>query len=65
MSRKPPSRDIDENQLNVRHAKDHAAGPTAVAVTMKRAIAFWKIDPPKISKKRSQVGKSGAAPLPA
>ena len=38
MSRKPPSRDIDENQLNVRHAKDYAAGPTAVAVTMKRAI---------------------------
>ena len=38
MSRKPPSRDIDENELNVRHAKDHAAGPTAVAVTMKRAI---------------------------
>ena len=38
MSRKPPSRDIDENQLTVGHAKDHAAGPTAVAVTMKRAI---------------------------
>jgi len=38
MSRKPPSRDIDEDDLSVRHAKDHAAGPTAVAVTMKRAI---------------------------
>jgi molybdopterin-dependent oxidoreductase alpha subunit len=38
MSRKPPSRDIDESDLDVRHAKDHAAGPTAVAVTMKRAI---------------------------
>ena len=38
MSRKPPSRDIDESELSVGHAKDHAAGPTAVAVTMKRAI---------------------------
>ena len=38
MSRKPPSRDIDESELTVRHAQDHAAGPTAVAVTMKRAI---------------------------
>jgi molybdopterin-dependent oxidoreductase alpha subunit len=38
MSRKPPRQDIDENDLSVRHAKDHAAGPTAVAVTMKRAI---------------------------
>ncbi len=38
MTRKPPSRDIDEKQLRVRDAKDHAAGPTAVAVTMKRAI---------------------------
>ncbi len=38
MSRKPPSRDIDESELSVRHAKDHAAGPTAVAVSMKRAI---------------------------
>ncbi len=38
MTRKPPSRDIDESELSVGHAKDHAAGPTAVAVTMKRAI---------------------------
>ena len=38
MSRKPPSRDIDESELSVGHAKDHAAGPTAVAVSMKRAI---------------------------
>ena len=38
MSRKPPTSDIDEDDLSVRHAKDHAAGPTAVAVTMKRAI---------------------------
>jgi molybdopterin-dependent oxidoreductase alpha subunit len=38
MSRKPPSHDIDESELSVGHAKDHAAGPTAVAVTMKRAI---------------------------
>ena len=38
MSRKPPSSDIDESQLEVSHAKDHAAGPTAVAVSMKRAI---------------------------
>ena len=38
MPRKPPAHDIDEDQLKVRHAKDHAAGPTAVAVTMKRAI---------------------------
>ena len=33
MSRKPPSRDIDEDELSVGHAQDHAAGPTAVAVT--------------------------------
>ncbi len=38
MSRKPPKRDIDEDELSVRQAPDHAAGPTAVAVTMKRAI---------------------------
>jgi formate dehydrogenase major subunit len=38
MSRKPPSHDIDESELDVRPAKDQAAGPTAVAVTMKRAI---------------------------
>ncbi len=38
MTRKPPTRDIDESRLSVGHAQDHAAGPTAVAVTMKRAI---------------------------
>ncbi len=38
MTRKPPSRDIDEDQVTVGHAKDHAAGVTAVAVAMKRAI---------------------------
>ena len=38
MTRKPPSRDIDESELAVGHAQRHAAGPTAVAVTMKRAI---------------------------
>ncbi len=38
MSRKAPRQDIDETDLSVRHAKDHAAGATAVAVSMKRAI---------------------------
>jgi molybdopterin-dependent oxidoreductase alpha subunit len=38
MPRKPPAQDIDEERLKVGHAKDHAAGPTAVVVTMKRAI---------------------------
>ena len=32
MGRKAPRRDIDEGDLEVGHAKDHAAGPTAVAV---------------------------------
>ena len=38
MSRKPPSSDIDESELEVGHAKHTAAGPSAVAVSMKRAI---------------------------
>lgn len=31
-------RDYDEADLEVRPPKDHAAGPTAVAVSMKRAL---------------------------
>jgi formate dehydrogenase major subunit len=38
MSRKPPISDIDESELTVGQAQDHAAGPTAVAVAMKRAV---------------------------
>jgi formate dehydrogenase major subunit len=38
MTRKPPRSDIDENDLEITGAQEHAAGPTAVAVTMKRAI---------------------------
>ena len=38
MSRRPPRHDIDEHDLDVDRPQDHAAGPTAVAVTMKRAI---------------------------
>lgn len=38
MSRRAPREDIDERELDVDHPQDHAAGPTAVAVTMKRAI---------------------------
>jgi molybdopterin-dependent oxidoreductase alpha subunit len=38
MVRRPPRQDIDEDHLSVRPAKDHAAGPTAVAVTVKRAV---------------------------
>src|SRR3954447_8909908 len=38
MTRKPPSQDIDENDLEVRGQQHHAAGPTAVAVSMKRAV---------------------------
>jgi molybdopterin-dependent oxidoreductase alpha subunit len=38
MSRKPPSSDIDERDLEVDPPKHEAAGPTAVAVSMKRAI---------------------------
>ena len=35
---KAPHDDIDESDLIVGHAEDHAAGPTAVAVSMKRAL---------------------------
>ena len=38
LSRKPPRGDIDESELSVSHAEDHAAGPTAVAVSLKRAV---------------------------
>ncbi|MFB9312003.1 FdhF/YdeP family oxidoreductase [Nocardioides plantarum] len=38
MSRKAPRSDIDESTLTVTHPEDHAAGPTAVAVSMKRAV---------------------------
>jgi molybdopterin-dependent oxidoreductase alpha subunit len=38
MSRKPPSDDIDENDLEISGQQDHAAGPTAVAVSLKRAV---------------------------
>jgi formate dehydrogenase major subunit len=38
MSRKPPTRDIDESDLEVEGQQDHAAGPTAVAVSLKRAV---------------------------
>ena len=33
-----PHDDIDESELVVGHPEDHAAGPTAVAVSMKRAL---------------------------
>ncbi|WP_243056387.1 FdhF/YdeP family oxidoreductase [Nocardioides sp. SR21] len=38
MSRKPPQEDIDERELDVDAPKQVAAGPTAVAITMKRAL---------------------------
>ncbi|MGB0099988.1 MAG: molybdopterin-dependent oxidoreductase, partial [Nocardioides sp.] len=38
MTRKPPRHDIDELDLDVDDPKQHAAGPTAVAISMKRAI---------------------------
>lgn len=38
MSRKPPQRDIDERELEVDGPKHSAAGVTAVAITMKRAV---------------------------
>ena len=38
MSRRPPSRDIDEADLEVEGAEQSAAGVTAVAVAMKRAV---------------------------
>lgn len=38
MASKAPTTDIDEADLEVTGAKHHAAGPTAVAVSMKRAL---------------------------
>jgi molybdopterin-dependent oxidoreductase alpha subunit len=38
MSRPAPHDDIDESALSVTQSQDHAAGPTAVAVSMKRAV---------------------------
>ncbi|MXG91832.1 FdhF/YdeP family oxidoreductase [Nocardioides flavescens] len=38
MSRHAPERDIDESELSVSGPEDHAAGPTAVAVSMNRAL---------------------------
>jgi molybdopterin-dependent oxidoreductase alpha subunit len=38
MSRKPPSRDIDERELEVSGSAHAAAGVTAVAVSMKRSL---------------------------
>ncbi|MBF4768784.1 FdhF/YdeP family oxidoreductase [Nocardioides agariphilus] len=38
MSRKAPRGDIDESELSVSAAEDHAAGPTAVGVSLKRAV---------------------------
>jgi molybdopterin-dependent oxidoreductase alpha subunit len=38
MSRTAPRDDIDETTVAVSHPEDHAAGPTAVAVSMKRAV---------------------------
>jgi molybdopterin-dependent oxidoreductase alpha subunit len=38
MSRRPPKSDIDEADLEITGQQDHAAGPTAVAVSMKRAV---------------------------
>ena len=38
MTRKPPRQDIDESDLVIKGAQNHAAGPTAVAVAMKRAV---------------------------
>ena len=39
MRSKLPARDDTEADLEVGHPKDHAAGPTAVAVSMKRALS--------------------------
>ena len=41
MTIKPDVRDYSETDLQVEQPKDHAAGPTAVAVTMKRALTPW------------------------
>ncbi len=38
MTRRPPTQDIDENDLEVEGAESSAAGPTAVAVAMKRTV---------------------------
>ena len=38
MSRKPPTTDIDESDLEISGPEDHAAGPTAVAVSLKRSV---------------------------
>ena len=38
MGRKAPRRDIDEDSIEAHGAKDWAAGPTAVAVSIKRAV---------------------------
>ncbi len=38
LSRKAPRGDIDESELSVSAAEDHAAGPTAVGVSLKRAV---------------------------
>jgi molybdopterin-dependent oxidoreductase alpha subunit len=38
MSRKPPIDDIDEGDLEISGQQDHAAGPTAVTVALKRAV---------------------------
>ena len=38
MSIKPDVRDYSEADIEVEHPKDHAAGPTAVAVSMKRCV---------------------------
>ncbi len=38
MSRRAPSRDIDESNLEIEEAEKSAAGPKAVAVSMKRAV---------------------------
>ena len=38
MGRKAPRRDIDEGSIEAHGAKDWAAGPTAVAVSIKRAV---------------------------
>ena len=38
MRRKPPAKDVDENDLEVDSASSSAAGATAVAVAMKRAV---------------------------
>ncbi len=39
MRSKLPARDYSEADLEIEHPKDHAAGATAVAVSMKRALS--------------------------